>query len=374
MPEQQQVRPGEYADLMPDMSDEEFEALKRSIKQNGFDETTPIVVDGSGTIVDGHHRFKACRELDVKPEIVTVEGATIEQAYRSNLARRNLQSGTKRKLVKQYLSEHFGGERTQQEVAEALGVGQATVSRAWQDIQPDNLSRDEKRKRALEYVAEHPDASNREVAEAVDFDVSYESVRLWRADMEAEAEMQALAGAEPVTPGNDPVADGDGNDTADEPAGDADPEPEPDDEPAADDPEPDDLEPEEPPAADEPGPELSEEPTGSGDVFDGDGAPERPAELEPDDRVAELKAVIGDLNGTVGDLNRQLDEVRAENERLRERIGRDDPEGASAQVLRRMVNERNAALRELIEAVRQEDAEAVRAVAEQAQALVHVEA
>lgn len=75
---QETLREGQYADVMPDMSDEEFDALKRSIEEDGLKH--PIEVTEDGVIVDGHHRFKACRELGIEPETKVVEEPTVEQA------------------------------------------------------------------------------------------------------------------------------------------------------------------------------------------------------------------------------------------------------------------------------------------------------
>ena len=60
----------EYASLVPELSTEEYESLKQSIKENGL--WIPIVVNKDGFILDGHHRYKACQELGVKEPYKTV--------------------------------------------------------------------------------------------------------------------------------------------------------------------------------------------------------------------------------------------------------------------------------------------------------------
>lgn len=172
-----QIREGQYGDVMPDMSEEEFEALKRSIEEDGL--RHPIEITPDGTILDGHHRFKACRELGIDPETVVVEDATIEQAIRANLTRRNLSDGSKREVVERYLEENYDGERTQKAIAEELGVSEATVSRSMERISPKEFTREEKRQQASEYLDEHPDASPRQVAASIDADVSHPTVRKW---------------------------------------------------------------------------------------------------------------------------------------------------------------------------------------------------
>jgi ParB-like chromosome segregation protein Spo0J len=50
-----------YAALVPPLSKEEYENLKNSIREDGL--LAPIIVNQNGTILDGHHRNKACWEL-----------------------------------------------------------------------------------------------------------------------------------------------------------------------------------------------------------------------------------------------------------------------------------------------------------------------
>jgi len=214
MPEE--IREGEYADIMPDMSDEEYHTLKASIRQNGFDETIPIIVDEDGQVVDGHHRFRACRELDVEPVIHTVENPTVEQAYRVNLARRDLSVGIKNQLVARYLENEYEGERTQGEIGAELGVAQSTVSRAMDKADLERISRvnilsnEEKRQQAKTYLDANPDATNREVAENIEADTSHTSVGNWRNKWQDAEEGSSGEDTEPEQDDDDP----DGNKVA----------------------------------------------------------------------------------------------------------------------------------------------------------------
>ena len=54
----------EYTSLVPQLSAEEYESLKQSIKENGL--YVPIIVNQDGIILDGHHRYKVCQELGIK--------------------------------------------------------------------------------------------------------------------------------------------------------------------------------------------------------------------------------------------------------------------------------------------------------------------
>jgi hypothetical protein len=61
----------EYANLVPEISDEQYDALKYSIKENGL--YIPIIVNQDGVLLDGHHRYKACQELGIIPSHLVKE-------------------------------------------------------------------------------------------------------------------------------------------------------------------------------------------------------------------------------------------------------------------------------------------------------------
>jgi hypothetical protein len=62
----------EYASLVPELTKEEYESLKESIKQNGI--WVPLIVNQDGVLLDGHHRYKACKELGiVEPHYIVKE-------------------------------------------------------------------------------------------------------------------------------------------------------------------------------------------------------------------------------------------------------------------------------------------------------------
>ena len=58
----------EYASIMPALYDLEYGSLKSSIQEHG--QSFPIVVNQDGVILDGHHRYKACQELGIKPSVL----------------------------------------------------------------------------------------------------------------------------------------------------------------------------------------------------------------------------------------------------------------------------------------------------------------
>jgi len=82
----------EYQKLLPKLPQEEYEALKESIKTEG--QHYPIVVNKEGIILDGHNRFEICKELKLEPrfEIQTFENPLLEKKFviEANLRRRHL--------------------------------------------------------------------------------------------------------------------------------------------------------------------------------------------------------------------------------------------------------------------------------------------
>ncbi len=82
----------EYDKLLPRMSEEEFEELKKSIQSEG--QHYPIIANENLEVLDGHHRFRACTELGIEPdfEIKQFEDKLLEKKFviEANLRRRHL--------------------------------------------------------------------------------------------------------------------------------------------------------------------------------------------------------------------------------------------------------------------------------------------
>jgi ParB-like chromosome segregation protein Spo0J len=93
---------------MPDMPLHQFEALKEDIQERGI--LTPIDIDEEGHILDGHHRYRACKELGITdfPTIIR-PGLTEEEkrlfARKSNMMRRHLNRKQIRELITAQLKE-----------------------------------------------------------------------------------------------------------------------------------------------------------------------------------------------------------------------------------------------------------------------------
>ena len=99
----------ELEKCLPPLSDMEFEKLKTSIQTQGYDEAKPIVLwkEYPDTIVDGHHRYKICREFGVEPSYVVKSFESLDKAILYTLHRqteqRNLTAAQKTEIFEQIL-------------------------------------------------------------------------------------------------------------------------------------------------------------------------------------------------------------------------------------------------------------------------------
>ena len=70
----------------------DMHALEESIRQRGFDPRHPIVLY-EGKILDGWHRYLACRQLNIEPQFEDFIGdnaAALEFVFSENMARRQM--------------------------------------------------------------------------------------------------------------------------------------------------------------------------------------------------------------------------------------------------------------------------------------------
>lgn len=187
--------------VMPSLGEEEYNALKADIAENGVQD--PIHIDGGGNVIDGHHRLKVCEELEIPQSDIPIKrhsGKSDEEkrsmAWRLNMQRRHLDHGQKKELVKQRLDQliEAGIDRTDEEIADELGVSRQHVS----DIRKRHVSEvldetrscknatngnftteraekvsdyatgEQKRQFIKEVLVENPERSNNSVAETVD--------------------------------------------------------------------------------------------------------------------------------------------------------------------------------------------------------------
>lgn len=75
-------------------NEEDYQKIKENIEKNGYDNKMPIYLY-QGQILDGYHRWKACKELGKKPFILNFEGddkKALDFSIRANVDRRQLNS------------------------------------------------------------------------------------------------------------------------------------------------------------------------------------------------------------------------------------------------------------------------------------------
>ena len=127
------------AELFPPMTEAEFLGLKQDIREHGQREA---IVVWKGDLIDGRHRLRACRELDIEPEIAELMDETDPWQYvvSHNLHRRHLTTA-QRSMVADKLASLKRGEKkadsgiplsqpTQAEVAKMFNVSVDSVKQA----------------------------------------------------------------------------------------------------------------------------------------------------------------------------------------------------------------------------------------------------
>ena len=120
--------------VMPPLSEEEYEALKTDIAENGV--LVPVVKDTDGNIIDGHHRVRAYEELRADGSAVpmyptstrsdlTTDAEKRDLAWKLNMQRRHLDQAQKRDAIAAKLKE--SPEWADNRIAHLLGVDSKTV-------------------------------------------------------------------------------------------------------------------------------------------------------------------------------------------------------------------------------------------------------
>ena len=117
--------------LLPDLPQEEFEALKADIAARGVQYA--VIQDEKGNTLDGHQRERALAELGIKRYPITVMAGLTEEekrhlVYSLNVKRRHLSTKQKQALVEQELKR--APDIANNWLAEILGVDVKTVQAA----------------------------------------------------------------------------------------------------------------------------------------------------------------------------------------------------------------------------------------------------
>jgi ParB-like chromosome segregation protein Spo0J len=136
MTTQRKLRAHPAADALPDMSETEYRELKRDISANGL--RLPIVLC-AGQILDGRHRYRACRELGIEPRFDSYLGDDpIGQVVSLNIHRRHLNPGQLALIGADLVAIKGGDDRaraqncalTHAKAAKLLGVSERSVDTA----------------------------------------------------------------------------------------------------------------------------------------------------------------------------------------------------------------------------------------------------
>ncbi|MGH3319488.1 MAG: ParB N-terminal domain-containing protein [Streptosporangiaceae bacterium] len=113
--------------VMPDLTAEEYEALKADIAEHGV--RVPVDVDEDGVILDGHHRKAIAAELGIDCPTRVVAGLTEEEkrhhALAVNIARRQLTREQRRELIAAEIDRD--PSQSDRAIARACGCSPSTV-------------------------------------------------------------------------------------------------------------------------------------------------------------------------------------------------------------------------------------------------------
>lgn len=132
------------AEFFDDIQGKEYEQFKQSISQDGI--LSPILVSPDMTVISGHQRLKACKELgiDLVPIMIrddlTDENEKLKLLLAANFGRTKNDDAKQRKIATEYVAlcgNSHGGNRksngdnrhliSQDEIAEQLGVSPRTL-------------------------------------------------------------------------------------------------------------------------------------------------------------------------------------------------------------------------------------------------------
>jgi ParB-like chromosome segregation protein Spo0J len=121
-----------FADLVPPMSNEEYEALVADIKAHGLQE---IIITHEGMILDGRHRYRACKEAGVEPKFFDYLNTSHGQQFNdptayvlsANIHRRHLDAEGKRKAIASLIEAY--PEKSDRAIAEMAKTEHKKVGR-----------------------------------------------------------------------------------------------------------------------------------------------------------------------------------------------------------------------------------------------------
>ncbi|MFF2746442.1 ParB N-terminal domain-containing protein [Kitasatospora sp. NPDC058048] len=145
------------------LDDEELLALAEDIKANG--QFHPVMLDGSGRVLDGRNRLKACEIAGVEPKFASYDGPDPDAfALSVNIRRRNLTKGQIAMVAAKSCStaEQGGrspGELSARSLSERAGVSLGRIGQA------------------MTVVRHAPDLVDRVISGALGLDEAYKTAR-----------------------------------------------------------------------------------------------------------------------------------------------------------------------------------------------------
>lgn len=120
------------------MLEEKYKQFVENVKANGIRDL--IHVDEDYTVLDGHHRYNAAKELNIEEVSVKVYYGLSEEdklgiAYTNNSMKKDI---SREEKIKKAIELRKGG-RSQRQIAEWLGVSQPTINNWLKDFPTDKL-------------------------------------------------------------------------------------------------------------------------------------------------------------------------------------------------------------------------------------------
>lgn len=118
--------------VLPDLHQDEYDALKDSIQQLG--QLEPVVLAGDGSVIDGRHRLRACEDLGIEPWHVVLDGPSDRTStLAANAVRRQLSSQQKERLASAELV--YDSTRSDRRIAAVIGVSHPFVARVRRNLE-----------------------------------------------------------------------------------------------------------------------------------------------------------------------------------------------------------------------------------------------
>lgn len=113
----------EYASLVPQISQPEYQSIKQSIKDNG--QWVPIIVNPQRIILDGHTRFRACKDLRLEPKVMIrkFESSLLEMQFIIQINRNRRHLSPFQRIELQYKYEMIEADLAKNRVYDAGKIG-----------------------------------------------------------------------------------------------------------------------------------------------------------------------------------------------------------------------------------------------------------